>query len=127
MLFFEVSIEEEFFVDNLLVRIHFIIEMIWWTASRHGSLNSLFQVALYPPSYHFPSYITIRAHEQRTCCARHPHEFVVSTPPIVLHPPQNSPLPAPTTTCRLIHAQKEQHFHSKEQHFHSKCYRDSAT
>ena len=23
--------ESEFFVDNLLVRIHFIIEMIWWT------------------------------------------------------------------------------------------------
>jgi len=21
----------EFFIDNLLVRIHFIIEMIWWT------------------------------------------------------------------------------------------------
>ena len=24
-------IEREFFIDNLLVRIHFIIEMIWWT------------------------------------------------------------------------------------------------
>ena len=23
--------ESEFFVDNLLVRVHFIIEMIWWT------------------------------------------------------------------------------------------------
>ena len=23
--------EKEFFMDNLLVRIHFIIEMIWWT------------------------------------------------------------------------------------------------
>jgi len=23
--------ERDFFVDNLLVRIHFIIEMIWWT------------------------------------------------------------------------------------------------
>ena len=23
--------EREFFIDNLLVRIHFIIEMIWWT------------------------------------------------------------------------------------------------
>ena len=23
--------EREFFVDNLLVRIHIIIEMIWWT------------------------------------------------------------------------------------------------
>ena len=24
--------EREFFIDNLLVRIHFIIEMIWWTS-----------------------------------------------------------------------------------------------
>jgi len=23
--------EREYFIDNLLVRIHFIIEMIWWT------------------------------------------------------------------------------------------------
>ena len=23
--------KREFFIDNLLVRIHFIIEMIWWT------------------------------------------------------------------------------------------------
>jgi len=23
--------EREFFIDNLLVRIHFIIEMVWWT------------------------------------------------------------------------------------------------
>ena len=23
--------DREFFIDNLLVRIHFIIEMIWWT------------------------------------------------------------------------------------------------
>ena len=23
--------EREFFIDNLLVRIHFIVEMIWWT------------------------------------------------------------------------------------------------
>jgi len=25
------ALEREFFIDNLLVRIHFIIEMIWWT------------------------------------------------------------------------------------------------
>ena len=39
--------ERELFIDNLLVRIHFIIVMIRWIglASRHGSLNSLFQVA----------------------------------------------------------------------------------
>ena len=24
-------LEREFFIDNILVRIHFIIEMIWWT------------------------------------------------------------------------------------------------
>jgi len=25
------AVEREFYIDNLLVRIHFIIEMIWWT------------------------------------------------------------------------------------------------
>jgi hypothetical protein len=35
----------DFFIAKLLVRIHFIIEMFWAPASRHGSLNSLFQVA----------------------------------------------------------------------------------
>jgi len=33
--------EREFFIDNLLVRNHFIIVVIRWTGSRHGSLNSL--------------------------------------------------------------------------------------
>jgi len=42
--------EKEFFNNNLLVQIHSIIEMIWWTRSRHGSLNPLFQVALHLPS-----------------------------------------------------------------------------
>jgi len=40
--------EREFFIDNLLVRIHFIIEMIledWPCAMRNGNVNSLFQVA----------------------------------------------------------------------------------
>jgi len=41
--------EREIFNDNLLVRVHLIIEMSK-PALRHGSLNSLFQVALYPPS-----------------------------------------------------------------------------
>ena len=40
----------EFCIDNLLVRINFIMEMIWWTVSRHGILNSVFQVALHLPS-----------------------------------------------------------------------------
>jgi len=43
--------EREFFIDNLLVRIHFIIEMIWWTSLARwefdfpfpGSLTSTFQ------------------------------------------------------------------------------------
>jgi len=42
--------EREFFIDNLLVRIHFIIEMIWWTGlvpwefefPSPGSLTSTF-------------------------------------------------------------------------------------
>ena len=41
--------EREIFIDNLLVRVHFIIEMSR-PALRHGSLNPLFQVALYLPS-----------------------------------------------------------------------------
>ena len=41
--------EREIFIDNLLVRVHLIIEMSR-PALRHGSLNSLFQVALYLPS-----------------------------------------------------------------------------
>ena len=42
--------EREIFIDNLLVRVHLIIEMSR-PALRHGSLNSLFQVALYLPSW----------------------------------------------------------------------------
>ena len=41
--------EREIFIDNLLVQVHFIIEMSR-PALRHGSLTSLFQVALYLPS-----------------------------------------------------------------------------
>ena len=41
--------EREIFIDNQLVRVHLIIEMSR-PALRHGSLNSLFQVALYLPS-----------------------------------------------------------------------------
>ena len=42
----------EFFIDNLLVRIHVIIEMIWWTSlTPWDFLNSLFEVALYLHSY----------------------------------------------------------------------------
>ena len=44
--------ESEFFIDNLLVRIHLIIEMIWWTGLAPwafefpfpGSLTSTFLV-----------------------------------------------------------------------------------
>ena len=46
------SSERDFFIDNLLVRIHFIIEMIWWTGLAPwefefpfpGSLTSTFLV-----------------------------------------------------------------------------------
>jgi hypothetical protein len=30
---------KEFFIDNLLVRIHFIIEMIWWTGLTAGEFE----------------------------------------------------------------------------------------
>ena len=50
--------ERDFFIDNLLVRIHLIIAMILVNhrdnfsgpALRHETLNSLVQVALYIPS-----------------------------------------------------------------------------
>ena len=46
--------ERELFIDNLLVRIHFIIEMIWWTGLAQwefefpfpGSLTSTFQTEI---------------------------------------------------------------------------------
>ena len=50
--------EREFFIDNLLVRIHFIIEIIWWTGLAPwefefpfpGSLISTFLVQLSSPT-----------------------------------------------------------------------------
>ena len=43
--------ERDFFIDNLPVRIQFIIEIDFSRpALRHGSWNSLFQVAFYLPS-----------------------------------------------------------------------------
>jgi len=30
--------ERKFFIDNLLVRVHFITEMIWWTGLCEASL-----------------------------------------------------------------------------------------
>ena len=42
-------------MDNLLVRVHLIIEMIR-PALRHGSLNSLFQVASYLPTLAAPAW-----------------------------------------------------------------------
>ena len=44
------GIERNSFIGNLLVRIHFIVEMIWWTGLSPWELNSLFQVALHLPS-----------------------------------------------------------------------------
>ena len=46
--------EREILIDSLLVRVHFIIEMSR-PALRQGTLNSLFQVALYLPGGQFPS------------------------------------------------------------------------
>ena len=40
----------QFFIDNLLFRIHFIIEMIWWTGLAPWEFESLFEVAVYLPS-----------------------------------------------------------------------------
>ena len=50
--------EREFFIDNLLARIHFIIVMIWWTGLAPwefetpfpGSLISIFLDCLQPPA-----------------------------------------------------------------------------
>ena len=49
--------QREFFIDNLLVRIHFIIVMIRRTGLAPWSLNSLFQVALHLPSQLSPNLI----------------------------------------------------------------------
>ena len=38
----QVCTEREFFVDNLLVRVHFIIEMIWWTGLASCEFEFLF-------------------------------------------------------------------------------------
>jgi len=38
--------ESEFFIDNLLVRIHLIIEMIWWTGLALWEFESLFPCSL---------------------------------------------------------------------------------
>jgi len=43
--------EREFFIDNLLARIHFIIVKIRWTGLASWEFESLFQVALHLPSY----------------------------------------------------------------------------
>ena len=40
-------LEREFFIDSLLVRIHFIIEMIWWTGLAPWEFEFAFQVAWY--------------------------------------------------------------------------------
>jgi hypothetical protein len=42
--------EREIFIDNLLVRIQFIIVMIRWTGLAPWEFKSLFQVALHLPS-----------------------------------------------------------------------------
>jgi len=45
----EAAVEREFFIDNLLARVHFFIVMIRWTGAM-GVLNPLFHVALHLPS-----------------------------------------------------------------------------
>ena len=43
--------ESEIFIYNLLVRIHLIIEMIWWTGLAPWEFEFLFHAALHLPSY----------------------------------------------------------------------------
>ena len=43
-----VSGEREFFIDNLLVQIHLIIEMIWWTGLAPWEFEFPFQGSLIP-------------------------------------------------------------------------------
>ena len=53
--------DKEFFIDNLLIRIHFMIEMIWWTSLAQWELefpfpDSLIYTFLYTrPQKHFES------------------------------------------------------------------------
>ena len=51
--------EREFFIDNLLVRIHLIIEMIWWTGLAPWEFEFPF-----PGSLVWASRICIKSHKQ---------------------------------------------------------------
>jgi hypothetical protein len=42
--------ERDFFIDTLLVRVHFIVEMIWWTGLAPWECEFPFEVALHLPS-----------------------------------------------------------------------------
>ena len=84
-------------IDNLLVRIQFIIVMIRWTGPRHGSLNSFFHVALHLPSQHVsictceaPAYprtpwgVCTSRNAQWGSCRTRVHECVGTTPTVPL-------------------------------------------
>ena len=43
--------ERDLFIDNSLVRIHFIIESIWWTSLAPWESEFLFQVAFHLQGY----------------------------------------------------------------------------
>jgi len=71
------SAEREFFIDNLLVRNHFIIVMIRWTGLALWELNPLFQIAL-----HLPSYVERRCSSRSSPAPR--RSSSKSTPPNVV-------------------------------------------
>ena len=52
--------ERDFFLDNLLVRIHFIIEMIGWTGLGAGTCHSFLWGTSHPPSNTLGTYGTCR-------------------------------------------------------------------
>ena len=82
------SLKREIFIDNLLVRVHFIIEMSR-PALRNGSLNSLFQVAVYlPSSASLPS--SLRCDAPPPPCVAPPPPPCDSPPPSCVPPSLSS-------------------------------------
>jgi len=59
--------KREISIDNLLVRIHFIIEMIWWTGLAPWEFEFPFPGSHTSTFQHSHQYLTIRARSTRAC------------------------------------------------------------
>jgi len=99
--------EREFFIDSLLVRIHFVIEMILGDRPRAmGVLNSLFQAALHLPSqdsFGDPERLAVRPRFVPACpktCTRHVlHVYKIAVPLTFIRLAHDAHLPRPRPSC----------------------------